>query len=148
MNATIYLVACCAQKQEGEHEAKDLYISPWFKLARKYVEQETRFNISSWYILSAKHGLIPPTKRITRYDTSLLEMGRGAYLEWLRKVQNALYPVAAARCHFAILATGEYREDLVAWLTYQGSTVSVPMQGLGIGEQLSWLKKQTERANG
>ncbi len=146
--STIYLVACCAQKQEGEHEAKDLYLSPWFKLARKYVEQASASTCAGWYILSAKYGLVLPTQRIASYDTSLLDMKRGPYLDWLFRVQKALSPVAAANCHFVLLAGREYRADLVHWLLYKGATVEVPMQGLGIGEQLAWLKKKTERANG
>ena len=44
-----------------------------------------------------------------------------------------------------ILAGVQYREHLVPELKRQGIKVTVPMKGLGIGEQLHWLNQHTRR---
>lgn len=142
MSCTIYLVSCCKEKQSGLHEARDLYVSPWFKLARAYVEKEIAKGRDRWWlILSAKHGVVRPHHKIHSYDESLVGMARGAYLDWLYKVQHLLGCYGDPSVHFVILAGKEYRQDLVHWLRHREATVEVPMEGLGIGEQLAWLKK-------
>jgi hypothetical protein len=56
----------------------------------------------------------------------------------------------SARDEVIILAGRAYREFLVMWLvTFLGYTVSVPMEGLGIGRQLQWLNQAiTDLMNG
>lgn len=141
---TIYLVACCKEKREGLHAAENLYCSRWFTLARAYVEQQVkqRSPHAEWFVLSAKHGLLRPYDKIENYNVSLLDMERGPYLEWLRSVMQRLAVEGLAGSRVILLAGKEYRHDLQHWLLHCGATVEVPMQGLGIGEQLHWLKKQ------
>ena len=52
----ICLVACVKGKRGAPAPAKDLYRSPWFRKARRYVEQSG----APWFILSDKHGLVHP----------------------------------------------------------------------------------------
>jgi hypothetical protein len=149
MSLTLYLVACSKQKASVTCAAHSLYEGDLFKLSRRYVEQEiekSRHN-RGWYILSAQHGLLNPEVITHPYDTSLLDMGRGPYLGWLFRVQDKLKYYADPSTRFVVLAGKEYRQDLVDWLVFKGATVEVPMQGLGIGQQKAWLKKQTERAS-
>ena len=40
-----------------------------------------------------------------------------------------------------ILAGKNYREFLVNYLTDASCQIEIPLQGLGIGQQLAWLKK-------
>lgn len=151
-NLTIYLVACCKEKREGLHPAQDLYCSPWFKMARLWVEQQIAKHSPSynddceWGILSALHGLVHHQTPIFSYDTSLLDLERGAYLDWLFGVQARLEHYTDRFARFVILAGKEYRADLQHWLIHRGCTVDVPMQGLEIGEQLAWLKRETNAA--
>src|SRR5258708_7162060 len=56
----MYLVSCVATKRPFQSRARDLYVSPWFQLAKQYAET-TR---SPWFILSAKHGLLDPDQMI------------------------------------------------------------------------------------
>jgi hypothetical protein len=46
-----YLVSCVRKKLSGLASAKDLYVSEWFRRARRYVEAKG----GPWFILSAKH---------------------------------------------------------------------------------------------
>jgi hypothetical protein len=43
------------------------------------------------------------------------------------------------------LAGKRYREDIIPFLTGKGFSVEVPMEGLGIGSQLSWLNRHAHK---
>jgi len=43
-----------------------------------------------------------------------------------------------------ILAGKKYQENLVNPIQQMGCSVEIPMEGLGIGKQLRWLKQQLE----
>lgn len=63
LRRTVYLVACTKTKAAGPRAAKDLYTSPWFRKARRYVESRP----GCWFILSAEHGLLDPETVIAPY---------------------------------------------------------------------------------
>jgi hypothetical protein len=46
--------------------------------------------------------------------------------------------------HVVFLAGIKYRENLIDPIREMGCSVEIPMEGLGIGKQLSWLKQQLE----
>ena len=56
----VYLVACVSQKLDRRARAADLYRSDWFRKARTLVEETGEV----WYVLSAAHGLVAPSKRL------------------------------------------------------------------------------------
>jgi hypothetical protein len=82
----VYLVACVAAKLDHAAEARDLYISPWFRKARAYVERTG----SPWLLLSAKHGLIAPGAVIEPYDATLGTMCAHARRLWGARVLDEL----------------------------------------------------------
>lgn len=139
---TVHLIACVKTKAAGPRAAKDLYRSDWFRKARAYVEAQG----GPWFILSAQHGLLDPEAFIAPYDDTLLTMPRSARMAWATRVHAALLarrltPSLGARV--VILAGARYREFLEPWLAAQdpnGARVEIPMRGLGLGQQLAWLK--------
>ena len=62
----VYLVACVSQKKETCDQAQYLYTSALFTKARAYALRHA----DRWYILSAKHGLVPPEEVIDPYETT------------------------------------------------------------------------------
>jgi len=132
---TIYLVACVAKKLDREAPAADLYQSDWFRKARAYV----RMQGEPWYILSAKHGLVAPDDLVAPYEQTLNTMGAKERRAWAKPVMRSVLQLAPAKV--IILAGRKYRDDLIAPLRGEGIEVVVPMEGLGIGEQLQWLKQ-------
>nr|WP_205082966.1 DUF6884 domain-containing protein [Paracraurococcus ruber] len=117
--------------------ARDLYVSPWFRMARRYAE--TRGDI--WFILSAEHGLVHPDKVLDPYDRTLLTMPVGARRAWATLVEAQMRDVLPACIPvIVVLAGARYREFLGEPLSRHADRVEVPMQGLGIGKQLGWLK--------
>jgi len=118
--------------------ARDLYISDWFRKASVYAARVA----DEWYILSAKYGLVAPDTVIKPYDETLNRMPAAARRSWAERVLPDLRRVLQPGDHVVILAGVKYRENLVNPMQKMGCRVEIPMEGLGIGKQLSWLKQQ------
>jgi cytoplasmic iron level regulating protein YaaA (DUF328/UPF0246 family) len=140
MAEKIALVACVSKKAEDPQPAADLYQSAWFKKASAYAKQ----NSSRWYILSAKHGLIPPEQVIHPYDETLNDMKAAHRRSWANNVKKQLRSVVEEEDQVIILAGVKYREDLIPFLNKIGCAVEIPMEGLRIGEQMSWLNQKLD----
>ena len=124
----IALVACVKGKLEEPSPARDLYTSSWFRKARAYVE--SRPDTTRWYVLSAEHGL-----------QTLVGLPVAQRRAWAARVLNQIREEIPACEDLVILAGRNYREFLMDELYERHPSVSVPMRGLGIGDQLSWLKR-------
>jgi len=133
----IVLVSCVSKKRTEPALARDLYISPWFRKARAYAEQHG----SSWYILSARYGLVDPDSLQLPYETTLNRMSAQQRKAWAEKVVHEICQLFTPETHrFTVLAGRRYREYLVETLVYQyGYVVSEMTKGMGIGRQLQFL---------
>jgi hypothetical protein len=138
MMKTLYLVSCVSKKEEYATEARDIYISPWFKKARAYVEKVG----SEWFILSARYGLLEPTQVIAPYDETLKFMPRRERKKWADAVLYDLGGEVSRGYTVIFLAGISYREFLAEPLKQMGVKVQVPMEGLSIGKQNQWLKRK------
>lgn len=130
----IYLVACVGKKLSDPAPARELYISPWFIKARRYVEASG----FPWFILSAKYHLVNSDDVIAPYDQTLSRMGvteRRVWAEELKRQMTEQLPFAR---RIVVLAGIRYRENLMSFLEGRAK-VSVPMEGMRIGKQLRWL---------
>jgi len=138
----ITLVSCVAARATTPCPGRDLYRSPWFRLARAYV----KWGKCGWFILSARHGLLDPERRVAPYDLSLHDLSPDDRRGWASEVADRLRRVAPPPRKIEILAGLRYREFLLELLMALGYEVAVPMAGLGIGQQLKWLKGATQPA--
>jgi hypothetical protein len=149
----IVLVGCVKTKLDRPAAAKDLYQSNLFRLARAYGE---RFG-DEWYILSAEHGLVEPDRVLAPYDTTMRDVLDRPFgeREWADGVAARLTALGAEDTHWngvgradsapkpdtkvvVVFLAGElYRRMLERWFVGE-----VPMRGLGIGEQMAWLRRQ------
>jgi hypothetical protein len=134
----VYWVSCVSQKLDRSAAAKDLYVSSLFFKARSYVES----NNAPWWILSAKYGLVSPDDVIAPYDQTLNQMAVADRRRWANKVVSQLAEQPIKPQCIVLLAGARYREFLEPKLKAMGIEVLVPMKGLRIGEQLSWLGSQ------
>lgn len=128
------MISCVAAKSPEPQPAKLLYLSDWFKKALAYVQtQGGRF-----FILSAKHGLIHPDAITAPYEKTLNNMPIGERRKWARQVRQSLEAELGnlEDVELVVLAGRKYREFLDVKMT-------IPMEGLGIGEQKRWLKENT-----
>lgn len=137
----IYLVACVAQKLDRRARAADLYRSDWFCKARTFVEETG----SSWFVLSAAHGLVAPSKRLDPYDVTLRDLSAAERRLWGQKTVVQLRRAIGARHPGSIvfLAGRLYREPL---LGFAGDRALIPMEGMGIGQQKAWLAQHIAEA--
>jgi hypothetical protein len=139
-NATaVYLVSCVSKKERKACPARELYISDWFLKARRYAEGSG----CQWFILSAEYGLVAPDRVIAPYNRTLNTMSVAGRRAWAERVSKQIEAAMPTLSHVVFLAGERYREFLADDLTDRGIVVSVPMEGLGIGEQLSWLKQHS-----
>lgn len=137
----MYLVSCVSKKLDHPAAAKDLYVSDWFKKARAFVEAEA--GDDDWLILSAKYGLVEPQERIAPYEKTLKKVPKAGRQQWAEDVYEELMYYLAPGETVVIMAGEYYREFLVPWLEEEGFRVELPLLGLGLGEQLRWLARNT-----
>lgn len=120
------LVSCVGKKRDTACPAKDLYVSDWFIKAREWAEN----NGKRWFILSAKHGLLHPDTIIEPYEKTLNTMPAEGRRAWAGHVSSAL---SALPGRLVCLAGRKYWEHITVEL-------DIPLEGMGIGQQLAWFK--------
>ncbi len=133
MTMIVGLVACCKQKLAGPAPARQVYTSALFRKASGYCE--ARYD--SWFILSAKHGLVAPDQTIEPYDCTLPRQKRTDRRAWGLRVVEQIKERGLERATFFFHAGRAYAEPLAGFLT-----CSFPLKGMGIGRQLAWYLAQ------
>jgi len=151
------LVGCGAAKRDGSqgqtYPAEELYTSTYFQKKREYAEKRG----DQWMILSAEHGLVPPTAELRPYETSIDDLDEDGVdqlahevgielIEWLAWEQGNGCDVD----EIVVLAGKKYIEPLRQRETFHAGidpTVVFPLQQNdlgGIGEQMAWLDARCE----
>ncbi len=141
--AKIGLISCVSKKCHSETFAKELYTSALFTKSRQYVER----NCDTWFILSAKYGLVEPNEIIEPYNETLNSKTKYDREEWAKKVWKTLCLRLKPNDQVTILAGDKYREKLIPLLIEYGCKIHIPMKGLGIGSQLKWLSRELSQPN-
>ena len=132
---TVALIACAASKGSVPAAARALYQSPLFQMSLDYAE---RVENARAYVLSAEHGLVSADAVLAPYDRTLNAMPLADVRRWASGVVRQLREVTdPGGDRFVVLAGERYRRFVVPSL----DNVSVPMEGLGIGRQLQWLRR-------
>jgi hypothetical protein len=113
-----------------------LYQSDLFKKCLKYARSQSPDQI---YVLSAKYGLLRLDEDISPYDETLNKMRIANVKRWADMVVEELRKVSDLNeDRFVFLAADRYRRFLLPHLPRH----EVPMDGLGIGKQLRFLKER------
>ena len=135
--AKIVLISCVSKKLDRKSKSRDLYISPLFRYALKYAKS---LNPDKIFILSAKYGLVGLDDEIEPYDLTLNKMKSDEIKIWANNVLKQLARESDLNNdEFVFLAGENYRKYLVSYI----EKYNVPLQGLGIGKQLKFLKERT-----
>jgi hypothetical protein len=128
----IALISCCKQKLDRPAPAQELYTSSLFKAQLAY----SRLITNDIYILSARHGLVFLSEEIEPYNFTLNNLSIEARRGWAGYVVSELGKIYNLERHrFVILAGAKYREFITPHMT----NYDVPLEGLGLGEQLQKL---------
>lgn len=132
----IVLISCVSKKLSNRARAKDLYVSPLFCMNMRFAES---MNPDKIFILSAKYGLVELEDVLEPYDETLNEKGQAENRAWAEHVLLQLRSkVDLEEDEITFLAGERYRRHLVQHCKRH----SIPMEGLGIGRQLQFLKRQ------
>ena len=136
--AKTVLISCVSSKLTHRAKAKDLYISPLFKYNLRYARTLNPENI---LILSAKYGLVPLEKEIDPYNHTLNTMKDKEIKSWAEQVIHELKKeVDLNTDEIIFLAGSRYRKYLIPHI----KNYKIPLQGLGIGKQLQFLKGKVQ----
>nr|WP_254267805.1 DUF6884 domain-containing protein [Halorussus aquaticus] len=110
-----------------------------FEKARNHCE---RFH-DSWYVLSAKHGLLEPDgSKIEPYDLALSDLDAEERRKWGSEVVTELRQQNVTDDRLVIHAGKDYYEPLLEAL---GEVeYEIPTEGLRYGESLAWYNEQIE----
>lgn len=133
------LVGCAAAKLSRPAPASQLYTSQLFRKASAYAAA----TCDRWFILSAEHGLVHPDTVLAPYDAKLGTKSGPPIHEWAARVRVQLddeLRQLGDDVELLALAGEQYR------IALRGSMrpVTVPMLGMGIGQQLAYLTRQLD----
>jgi len=134
---TIIVVGCANKKKSYPCEARELYSES--QLFSKTVAYINSYYNDSYVILSAKYGVVSPTRIIEPYDVSMKQISpeeRKFIISTIRYTLG-MYPKIIALCG------SDYVKVLKEALP--DACVIEPMKGMGIGQRLHFL---TERCSG
>jgi len=127
----VVLIQCTKSKRDAATEARDLYDSTYFRAMRQWAESTDL----PWFILSAEHGLVPPTTVLEPYDAFGLSDSQADSIAATLSDRG----VTAVR-----LCAGEkYTTPLVPQLRDRGIAVEFVADGLRIGERVRRLQTLT-----
>lgn len=142
MKTQIGLIPCCGPKDSNAKTARDLYTSDLFKKNAEYADN----NFDAWYILSAEYGILQLHDTVETYDKKLK---RGKNEDWsdavlgdfMTRVVTDFEGESWEDIEVVFMCGESYRSGWESTLQERFET-SIPMKGLEIGEQKSWLKEQ------
>ncbi len=151
----IALVGCGKSKLDHAAEAQDLYTGPLFQKAKAFAQVDA----DAWYILSARHCTVRPTKVLEPYEYRLDSKTQQERYLWGVVARNDLSRYLVDDGHMRLvksptgflifppdepvtlvmLAGQAYVDPLVAQLAGKPFHIEEPMKGMGIGDRLKWL---------
>ena len=131
----VVCISCVKTKRRHVCRAEELYTSPLFRLSLMYARS---LEPDMVFILSAKYGLLRLDDVVEPYEQTLNAMPKVERLAWADRVLAQLRSVVALESDTLVLLCGaKYREHLVPYIRH----AKVPLKGMSLGQQLSWLKK-------
>lgn len=136
----VALIACCSKKNPEGTTARTVYASSLFRKSLAWAELQQPKAI---YVLSAMLGLVGIDDEIRPYEFKMPHSKRERQI-WAVYIMQHLHALQdVPYTHFIVLAGRLYRDPLVSHLPYH----SVPLQGLGIGQQEQALKHWIEETS-
>ena len=141
--AKVVLLSCTKSKTKHAAPAQELYsASPMFQ---KTLEYGKSLKPDKMYILSAKHHLVPLTKKLEPYDKTLKEMPKDEKEKWGEETikQMRSSGINPEKDTFIFLTGSEYMKPLAKYIP--DGNVEKPMEGKRFGERLKWLNSQVQK---
>jgi hypothetical protein len=137
----IALIGCGDKKLDHAAPARDLYVGNVFAARRDYVEHG---DFDAWWIISAKHYLVHPSRVLEPYDESLTKRSVAHRRAWASVVAHQLENNAQLVGTDVEVHAGKayYDHGLVAALRAIGAHVTVPTEACGgVGYVVQWYAR-------
>jgi len=140
---TLVIIACGKRKiwdkypKMGAVQAKDVYISSYFNLSKKYAEKFS----DEWIILSAKYGfvkpnyIIPGNYNVSFNDSNKRYISKKRLLEQIRNLGFKRYT------KIIVLGGSTYYKKVQEAFQNLRICIENPLEGLGIGSRQKKLKE-------
>jgi hypothetical protein len=141
--AKVVLLSCTKSKTKHAAPAQELYSpSPMFQ---KTLEYGKSLKPDKMFILSAKHHLVPLTKKLEPYDKTLKEMPKDEKEKWGEETvkQMKSHGINVDKDNFIFLTGSEYMKPLTKYIPE--ANIEKPMEGRRMGERLQWLNSQIKK---
>ena len=145
MKKKIVLISCVSKKEAEACKAKDMYVSPLFKMSWEYAKQ---FSPDAVFILSDKYHLLDPEQQIDPYDVVLTKSAQ--WKKWAGTVLHDLEEklkekgIRLEQTEFIILAGKKYWKYLLGENGIRKCQLPLSGHG-GIGCILHFLKEKTSK---
>lgn len=141
MTTKIGLLATARKKSTKPAPVIEFYNSPLFRKSVQYARQ----NYERLYFYNAKDGLLLPERVMEPYDVSIKSFPLDKKKQWAHSVIDELQGYESPReCMIFLHGGFVYRKFLQPELEDYGFEFTVPLQGLGIGKQLSWYDEHID----
>jgi hypothetical protein len=153
----IVLIGCGKKKRRTDQypiSASGLYTGPIFGARLKYALGVTAHDqrYPRYFIVSAEHRLLSPTREIYSYDKTIADLSPLDRQIWSMEVIYKLLcsftgdNVELNRIVIELHMGADYAELLTDKIVACGMNFHWPVKGLGQGEQLAWYKRQNGRS--
>lgn len=143
MKRIVGLLATGRKKIDHAAPVLDFYTSPLFQKTVHYAQK----NYTQIYFFNAKDGLLLPNQTLEPYDLSIKLFSIKERKDWAQKVISDLSEYESPDSTIISLHGGKvYRDHLEPQLQKRGYDYEVPLEGLGIGQQLAWLDYQIKQS--
>lgn len=121
----IVLVSCGKNKRDYNCRAEEMYVSSRFLLAKKYA----KLRGDSWYIVSAKHGILKPCEQIEPYDVWLDQYSEIEKQHWCSNVRESIKELPVDT-KFVVLLGGSYAVLINKILAEEGYSFWWPLKDI------------------
>lgn len=133
-NRYVGLVGCGKAKLPYPAMAKDIYTGGYTKMSIGWAE----LNCSTFFILSAKYGLLDPFRVIKPYNVRLTDYDEDEVTGWGNMVQEQLFDFGIAGRVVVVLAGMDYTDAV----KYPGENDVLELcRNMKMGDRLRWMKK-------
>jgi hypothetical protein len=133
----IFIITCSENKLDYENQAKNLYTSQRFKLAKDIAEKYG----DDWFIISAKHGLLKPTDIIQPYNASILEFSLQEKQKWAKKAFLQIIELSGKNIKLICLGDPEYFKQLAIEANKKKVNIYIPFKHISKDNRIKWLNQ-------
>lgn len=139
----VALVGCGRRKAPARAPARDLYLGALFRRSLAFAE---RF-ADEVFVLSALHRLVELDHELDPYDFAMHDLRLREQDRWADQVTIALLRTCGRiPLRLIGLAGRAYLDPLVIPMAQYGWRIERPLDGLGVGARLAWLRSAAAQA--